>query len=155
MYEAGFQMVLFEIAGMCGGLLAGIVSDKLFKGRRAPVATLCLLVMAFMTILFKLIPRDSYWLNAACMMGIGSMSTAPVMLIGIAATDFTSKKAAGSATGFTGTLGYFGTVVAGAGNGYLADNFGWDAVVVCTIISALCGTILLASLWNKQPVAKE
>ena len=151
MNGAGFQMVLFEMAGMLGGLIAGHVSDKVFKGRRAPVAALCMCLMTVFMIIFKFIPRNSYILNSVCILGIGSLMTAPIILISMAATDFTSTKAAASAAGFTGALGYVGTAISGVGNGYLADHYGWDSVVLCTIISAICGAILLGVLWNKQP----
>ncbi len=78
------------------------------------------------------------------------MISGPQILIGVAATDFASKQAAATASGFTGTLGYAGTAVAGFGAGWLADNCGWNAVFVATMISACCASIFLALTWNKR-----
>ena len=88
------------------------------------------------------------------MLIIGFLISATVILVSVSATDFVDKKVAASANGFTGTLCYIGTAVAGLGNGYLAEHYGWNSVVLLTILSALSGGVLLCTLWNKQPVEK-
>lgn len=150
----GFQIALFEIAGIVGALAAGYVSDKFFKGRRAPVGVISMFLLALINIIFKFIPKDSDILNSICMLIIGFLISATVILVSVSATDFVDKKIAASANGFTGTLCYIGTAVAGFGNGYLAHNYGWNSVVLLTILSALCGGILLCILWNKKPIEK-
>ena len=148
---AGFQMILFDIAGILGGIVAGYASDKLFKGRRAPVGAIIMFLMCGIMGIFRSIPKDSFLLSSICILVIGALMTCPIILISMAATDFTSKKAAASATGFTGTLGYVGTAVSGVGCGWLAEHYGWNAVVVSTMISALLGAVLFVMLWNKKP----
>ena len=150
--NTGLNMVIFEIAGMCGSILAGMISDKLFDGRRAPVATLGMLFMGLAISIFWCVPCNSHMLNALCMFCIGLVSTVPCMLISLGAIDFSEKGATASSAGFTGTLGYLGTVIAGFGNGYLSDHCGWNTVVFCTIISAVIASICLSLLWNKKPV---
>jgi OPA family glycerol-3-phosphate transporter-like MFS transporter len=70
-------------------------------------------------------------------------------LIGVAAADFASKKAASTANGFTGTLGYMGTAISGFGGGFLADNYGWNAVFIAIIASTAVAALLLSMTWNK------
>ena len=89
------------------------------------------------------------------MLGIGFLISGPQILIGVAAADFATKRAAATASGFTGTLGYAGTAFAGFGTGYLADNFGWSAVFVATIISAAIAAAFLALTWNKRSALLE
>lgn len=148
----GYQMALFEISGIIGALTAGYISDKLFNGRRAPVGAMCMFLLAIINIMFRFIPKESAILNSICMLLIGFLIAATVMLVSVSATDFVEKKVAASANGFTGTLCYVGTAVAGLGNGYLAEHYGWNAVVLLTILSAMCGCILFCILWNKKPI---
>ncbi|MDR1233614.1 MAG: MFS transporter [Holosporales bacterium] len=150
LHGAGFQMVVYDLAGMCGGVFAGYLSDKVFKGRRGPVSSLCMIAFAVLITLLWSVPKNSHVLSSVCMMCLGFLITGPQILIGVAATDFSSKKAAATASGFTGTLGYAGTAVSGFGTGYLADNFGWESVFCAIIIAALASAILLIMTWNKR-----
>ena len=152
---AGFQMLAFDIASMCGGLCAGYLSDKVFKGRRGPVAALCMIILGILVGILWVTPKDSHITSSICMLGIGFLISGPQILIGVAAADFATKRAAATASGFTGTLGYAGTAFAGFGTGYLADNFGWSAVFVATIISAAIAAAFLALTWNKRSALLE
>lgn len=147
---AGLQMVAFDMASMCGGLCAGYISDKIFKGRRGPVSSLCMIILGILVSVLWLAPKDSHITSSICMLCIGFLISGPQILIGVAAADFASKKAAATASGFTGTLGYAGTAIAGFGTGYLADNYGWNAVFVSTIIAAAAAAIFLILTWNER-----
>lgn len=147
---AGLQMVAFDMASMCGGLCAGYISDKIFKGRRGPVSALCMIILGILVSVLWLAPKDSHITSSVCMLCIGFLISGPQILIGVAAADFASKKAAATASGFTGTLGYAGTAIAGFGAGYLADNYGWNAVFISTIIAAAASAIFLTLTWNAR-----
>ena len=143
-------MVLFDISGMLGSLIAGYVSDKIFHGRRIPVAVIYTLLTAFTMYLFKSISSNSILLNSIIIIFIGSLLTAPIVLINTAAAEFSSKESVASATGFTGTFGYIGTAIAGVGNGYIVEYYGWNSVLLFASISALCSAVLFSLLWNKK-----
>lgn len=147
---AGFQMVAFDISSMFGGLCAGYISDKVFKGRRGPVSAMCMIILGILVSILWMVPKDSHVTSSICMLGIGFLISGPQILIGVAAADFASKKAAATASGFTGTLGYAGTAIAGFGAGWLADNCGWNYVFIATMISAGCASIFLTLTWNKR-----
>ncbi|MBQ2177050.1 MAG: MFS transporter, partial [Alphaproteobacteria bacterium] len=147
---AGFQMVAFDIASMFGGLCAGYISDKVFKGRRGPVSSMCMIILGILVSILWIVPRDSHVISSVCMLGIGFLISGPQILIGVAAADFASKRAAATASGFTGTLGYAGTAIAGFGAGWLADNCGWNYVFIATMISAGFASIFLSLTWNKR-----
>ena len=83
------------------------------------------------------------------MMLIGFLVTGPQILVGVAAADFASKKAAGAATGLTGTIGYFGTAVAGY-IGSVVDHSGWDAAFGYITICALLSAFFFALTWNHR-----
>jgi OPA family glycerol-3-phosphate transporter-like MFS transporter len=146
---AGFQMVAFDIASMLGGVCAGYISDKMFNGRRGPVSVLCMTIFGILVTVIWLMPNDSHIANSLCMLGIGFLMSGPQILIGVAAADFASKKAASTANGLTGTLGYIGTAISGFGGGFLADNYGWNAVFIAIIISTAAAALLLSITWNQ------
>lgn len=150
MVGASFQMVAYDVAGMFGGVCAGFISDKVFKGRRGPVSTLLAVLMSCVICVLWISPRDSQILSSCCMVFIGFLVTGPQILVGVAAADFASKKAAATASGFTGTLGYAGTALAGWGVGFIADNFGWNAVFVSTVVAGLFSALFFALTWNSR-----
>ena len=147
---AGFQMVAFDIASMFGGLCAGYISDKVFKGRRGPVSSMCMIILCILVSILWIVPKDSHVISSVCMLGIGFLISGPQILIGVAAADFASKRAAATASGFTGTLGYAGTAIAGFGAGWLADNCGWNYDFIANMISARCASVFLLLTWNKR-----
>ncbi|MDR0630518.1 MAG: MFS transporter [Holosporales bacterium] len=147
---AGFQMVAFDMASMLGGICAGYASDKIFKGRRGPVSALCMILICVLVTIIWLTPNDFPFISSICMLGIGFMISGPQILIGVAAADFASKKAASTANGLTGTLGYAGSAIAGFGNGFLADTYGWNSVFIAVITSAIAAALLLIITWNKK-----
>jgi sugar phosphate permease len=150
LFVAGVQMVAFDVASMLGGLCAGYLSDKVFNGRRGPVSVLCMILCGFLVCALWFSSKNSHVTNSVCMLCIGFLISGPQTLIGVAAADLASKRAAATAAGFSGTLGYAGTAVAGFGTGYLIDNYGWSAVFITTIIAAGAAALFLALTWNKR-----
>ncbi|MDR0695809.1 MAG: MFS transporter [Holosporales bacterium] len=147
---AGFQMVAFDVASVFGGLCAGYISDKLFGGRRGPVSGLCMAVFGILVAILWHSTGDDPLLSTICFLCLGFLIAGPQILIGVAAADFASKKAAATASGFTGTLGYAGTALAGVGTGYLADSYGWYAVFVGIIGSACAAAVFLCLTWKNK-----
>jgi OPA family sugar phosphate sensor protein UhpC-like MFS transporter len=70
------------------------------------------------------------------------------MLIGVAAAELSHKKAAGTATGFTGTFGYIGAAAAGAPLGFIARDFGWEGYFVVLIACGVLALLCLTPLWS-------
>ncbi len=73
------------------------------------------------------------------------------MLLGVAALDFSSKKAVGTAAGFIGLFGYIGRSVQGKGLGWLAQNYNWDVAFYSILISTALGILFLSMTWNLKP----
>jgi sugar phosphate permease len=84
------------------------------------------------------------------MMSIGFLVSGPQILVGVAATDFASKKAAGAASGLTGTVGYIGTAVTGVGIGAIVDYYGWDYAFMFVTASAFLSALFFALTWNHR-----
>ncbi len=128
----------------------GWVSDKT-GGRRGMVSLLCMVPVfaAFAGILFT--PPGMLWLDLTLFGVIGFFIYPPVMLLGVAALDFSSKKAIGTAAGFVGLFGYIGRTLQGKGLGWLAQHYSWDAAFYAILISTGLGILLLAWTWNLKP----
>lgn len=147
---AGWQAAMFDISAMFGGLIAGYLSDKVFEGRRGRVGLLYMVVLAISVLFLWKAPIDQKWQHFLGMMLIGFLVTGPQILVGVAAADFASKKAAGAASGLTGTVGYFGTAVSGVGVGIVVDYSGWDAAFAAVTVCALLSAFFFSLTWNHR-----
>ena len=98
--KSSWAYFLYEWAGIPGTLLCGWISDKVFKGRRAPAGILIYGTLVTVAVLV-------YWFNPAgnpavdmmALVAIGFLIYGPVMLIGLYALELAPKKAAGTAAG--------------------------------------------------------
>jgi sugar phosphate permease len=151
--SSGLKVAGFEIAGILGALLAGWMSDTVFRGRRGPANVLFMIgVVACMIVLWKT-PPGHPWMDAATLVAVGFLVYGPQMLVGVAAADFASKKAASTATGLTGTFGYLGSAICGIGTGLIVDRWGWDGGFLFFIASACIATVLFLLTWSAKPVS--
>ncbi|GBF51013.1 glycerol-3-phosphate transporter [Leptospira ryugenii] len=150
--DGGYSTLILEFGGIGSTLLMGWISDKA-GGRRGMVSLICILpiLFAFLGIIYN--PPGRIWLDFTLFGLIGLFIYPPVMLLGVAGLDFTSKKAVGTAAGFIGLFGSLGRTAQGKGLGYLVEHYSWNvglsAIVVCTLIAIA----LLAFTWNLKPRA--
>lgn len=147
---AGWQTAFFNIAGIFGGILAGALSDRVFEGRRGRVACLFMVGLALSILALWSLPAGMPIIDSIIMLIIGFCVAGPQTMVGVASVDFASKRAAGSASGLTGTFGYLGSAISGAGFGFLAERFGWNAVFLFMLGAAVCGSICLLFTWNAR-----
>lgn len=147
---AGMLLVGFEIAALIGGVTAGWISDKFFRGRRGPVGTFFLIALAINLFIFWKIPAGYPFFDALCLILVGFLSNGPQVLNGVATADFASKRAVGVGTGITGTFGYAGSAIAGVGLGYIVEHYGWEGGFMLFIMAALLGAFFFALTWNNR-----
>ncbi|HTX19852.1 MAG TPA: MFS transporter [Bacteroidota bacterium] len=142
------------LAGIAGGFVFGIASDRTFGGRRAPVITFGFLGMAVTLALFGL--SDSMNLGpvaAACYLVVLSffVNGAHGMIGGAASMDFGGKKAAATAAGLFDGVQYLAGAFVGVGVGYITTTWGWGAWHWAPIPFALAGALVMSRLWNAVP----
>jgi OPA family sugar phosphate sensor protein UhpC-like MFS transporter len=169
--KSAFMSIALPLIGAVGAVSAGWISDNLFGKRRAPVCAVMLLGLAGVCIGFAFVPEGA-WLVATGMLGLaGFLIYGPDMLMSGAATvDFSHPRAAAAATGFTMASGAAGSILSGAGIGWLKDvtpGFaqslegsmpGISAIVnqwtliffVLAVMSAIAAS-LMVSIWNAKP----
>lgn len=148
---AGWQSAGFELAGLFGGIAAGWLSDRVFKGQRGPVSALYMGALALFLIYFWAIPAGNPLLDSIALVCVGFFVYGPQVLVGVAAADYASKKAVGAATGLTGTLGYLGSALSGVGIGYIVDNFGWNMGILFFISAAFIGIFFFLLTCERRP----
>ena len=150
--SAGFSSAAFEIAGIFGSLLAGSLSDVVFKGRRGPVNTIFTVILTAGLILLYWIPNNSFCLSFLILSIIGFLVYGPQMLAGLTAIDVSGKNVAATATGLTGTFGYIGSAICGILIGIIVTSWGWNTGFLFFIISSFIASILFMFTWNATKV---
>lgn len=144
--QSGAAWTAFELAGIPGTILCGWVSDKIFKGRRAPATILFMALTLAGIVAYALNGKGPLWIDMASLIWIGFFVYGPIMLVGLHALDLVPKKAAGTAAGFTGFFGYaFGSAIAGTGVGWIADHWGWHGVFI-TMVACCVLTMFFSAL---------
>ena len=144
--QSSLAWSLYEYAAIPGTIACGWVSDKVFKGRRAPATILFMTLTLVAVVVYWLNLHGPIWIDYAALIAIGFLIYGPIMIIGLHALDLVPKKAAGTAAGFTGFFGYvFGSAVAGTGVGYIADRWGWNGVFV-TMVACCVLTIAFSAM---------
>ncbi|MCS6886193.1 MAG: MFS transporter [Acidobacteriota bacterium] len=148
---AGFGVT---IGGICGGLLCGYLSDRVFESRRPPVAFIFYVGQIFSLLILGWVGSP---VLASIMVGISCMWIFGVhgMLSGTASADFGGRKGAATATGLLDGVQYIASGFTGFGLGYLLKTYGWGVWTYSIIPFSLIGGILMLTIWNAKPQPKS
>ena len=153
-------------AGILAGMLAGIISDYVFKSRRGPVATILYSgLLIFCVALFFVLDNVLFGVTFACMclcvIGVHGM------LSGTALMDFGGSKNAGMATGIIDGFAYLGSAtsayllgmnlpsVAKDGAEFAADPQNWTIWPKLLMPAIVVGLILCIRIWNAKVQPKK
>ncbi len=150
MQTGGFSTLAFEGSAIVSTLLIGWISD-LAGGRRGMVSFFCMIPVFFAFIGMILMPPGYLWAHILLFGVVGFFIYPPVMLLGVAGLDFTSKKAVGAAAGFIGLLGYSGKFIEGIMLGFLSKNYGWSGALAFIAAACIVAILTLALTWNLKP----
>lgn len=150
------------IAGITGGMFAGVISDHLFQSRRSPVSTVLYVIMfggAVALVPLLGAPVAVSWIIALMAMAIIGVHG---MLSGVASQDFGGRLHTGVAVGLIDGFVYLGTALQdqvyggygsllpekGTAAAKLASN--WQAWPIAMIPMAAIGLALSMRLWNAR-----
>jgi OPA family glycerol-3-phosphate transporter-like MFS transporter/OPA family sugar phosphate sensor protein UhpC-like MFS transporter len=140
-------MAGFEVSGAIGALLGGWLTARYFGGRPMRACVFFMVLAGISLFLFWKTSADSPFLIAGLLCATGFFIYGPQCLIGIAAANLATKRAAASAVGLTGLFGYSSTLLSGWGLGTLVKHQGWDAAFVGLMGIAVVGTIVCIASW--------
>ena len=144
---AGGLLATTEIVGgTLGMLLAGWLSDILFKSKAHRTCFFCIV---FATLTFFLFWRcESLVLSFVYLVLSAFFIYGPQALYGVCASQQATKYAAGTGNGIVGIFGYLSSVVSGVMFGSMADAGGWDSVFPIAIIFGVAGAVVIGAMWN-------
>ena len=145
--EAGGLLATTEIVGgTLGMLLAGWLSDKLFKSKAHRTCFFC---VVFATLAFFLFWKcNSLVLSFVYLVISAFFIYGPQALYGVCASQQATKYAAGTGNGIVGVFGYASSVVSGVMFGSMAETGGWDSVFPVAIAFGIAGAIATGMMWN-------
>jgi len=154
--NAGWTVAIFEIFGIMGTLVAGWATDKFFKGKAHRTCAIDMVGATVCMFVFWLLPSTSpIWLVVLVLAMSGFFIYGPQALVGIAASNQATKKAAATANGLIGIFCYTSVFVSGLGIGALVDwinsinpGKGWDYVFMMMIGVALVGALIFMGMWK-------
>ncbi|MCC6523616.1 MAG: MFS transporter [Polyangiaceae bacterium] len=145
------------VAGILGGMVAGMLSDMLFKSRRGPMSGILygILVLGGVAMALGLTTPALGPIVTVMMLSIIGVHG---MLSGTASMDFGGKKNVGVAVGIIDGLVYLGQGGQVLLLGQLlpkdaarADPANWSAWPLVMIPAAAVGFLLALRLWNARP----
>jgi OPA family glycerol-3-phosphate transporter-like MFS transporter len=158
--------LLLCCAGILGGVVAGIISDRVFGSRRGPVALLLYVVMLLSSILLIFVYKTPMvgWLVILMSMAVIGVHG---MLSGTASMDFGGRKNVGIAVGIIDGFVYLGTAFmsliyaivlpkeqfdeAGHLVGPVTEPSNWIGWPVAMVPMAVIGVILARKVWHAKP----
>lgn len=144
--KANSIITWFEAGGLAGGLIAGYLSDFLFRSNRWMTGLMFALMLCVSIVLVPIVQDSSYVLTAFLFTIMGFALYGPHMLFAVGCLDVTHKDAAGSITGFRGLFSYVGAALAGVPVVMIKNVWAWDGVYMYALISILITTLSLAIL---------
>ncbi len=142
--------LILMFAGIIGGNVAGIVSDKFFQSRRAPSAAFLYGILT-VSILIMIPSLQNGWILAIIIfvMSISVIGTHG-LLSGTATMDFGGRKGAATAVGVIDGFVYLGTAVQSFSLGFLTSK-SWSYWPLFLFPFGIGGFLLLLKIWNKKP----
>ncbi len=148
------------MAGISGGIVAGLISDRVFGSRRGPVAAVLYGVMVIGAVaMFFLLPTMA--LGWAVVLMTLAIIGVHGMLSGTASMDFGGKKNVGIVVGVIDGFVYLGTAAEALVLGKVLpakaqqhDPHNWWTWPAVMVPAALLGFILSTRVWNARPKPK-
>lgn len=144
--------IVFEfVGGNIGMVVAGWLTDHLFKNKAHRTCLFCSLGAAISVAIFWFIPADAHWaVQMIPFTFIGFFVYGPQALLGVAAANQATNRAAATANGILGIFGYASTILSGVGFGYIAQTFGWDGAYVTILVMSLLSALTLLTMWTAK-----
>ncbi len=155
--QAGYLSTAFDLAGIVGVIAVGLISDRLFRGRRTSVSFLFVLLMTASCVFLYVLGTQSLLLFGVGIALVGFFLYGPdALMSGAAAIEVGSKRSAARAAGLINGMGAIGAVVQELVLGKLLASAGVAPVFMTLVASSLCAAGCLAILlWRNRTGAAD
>ena len=145
--DAGYLSVVFDAAGIAGVIVAGVLSDRLFNGRRTTVSVLFLIAMvASCALLASLGRSELLWFGISLGLIGFSLYGPDALMSGAGAMDVGSRRQAVAAAGIINGMGSCGAVVQEFVLGTVLKSTGSETVFLILLASAMFAVLCLLGL---------
>ncbi|PKL82822.1 MAG: MFS transporter [Ignavibacteriae bacterium HGW-Ignavibacteriae-3] len=164
--EASSVISISSIFGMVGTISSGLISDKLFNGRRNYPALIFGVVNSISIAAFLLNTGNHIWIEIASMVFFGiSIGVLVCYLGGLMAIDVSPKEVSGTVMGIIGIASYVGAGVQDILSGYLIEHskifvngiatYNFTYAIAFWIGSSILSFLLVLFVWNAKVYKKE
>ncbi|HVW30551.1 MAG TPA: MFS transporter [Polyangiaceae bacterium] len=154
--RAGYVSVAFEVGGILGVVVLGLLTDRLKRVSRPLLASATLLVLASALVTYANVGAWGLVPNVVGLAFIGFCLFGPDSIIsGAAAQDAGGPHAAATATGLVNAVGSLGAVLQGALNAWVSRVYGWHAVFYVLIGFALISAVALVPAFRRDGAPLE
>jgi len=154
-----WTMNIVPLIAVAGSLISGIVSDKLFRGHRSPVAMGLYFLLSLVLALAAVVmwsglvgpSKTGVFLGCLFLILVSFSVNATHSIVGAAAPmDIGGRRMAGFASGVIDSFQYFGAAIALPVTGYLLDRYGWGAWYPVMVLFGLTGGCAMLLVMRKQ-----
>jgi MFS transporter, OPA family, glycerol-3-phosphate transporter len=144
---------LIPLVASCGSLMSGVISDRLFQSRRAPVAAALYLIETAIILAAAQFHSPNTAILFFVLISFTANSTHS--LLGTAAAmDIGGRKMTGFASGMIDSFQYFGGSLAGYALGATIDKFGWGSYFYFMAPFGVIGGVLMITLGHRITAAQ-
>jgi MFS transporter, OPA family, sugar phosphate sensor protein UhpC len=110
--DAGYLSTIFDVAGIAGVIVTGLLSDRVFRGRRAGVSLLMMVLMVASCVLLYVSGGVSATLFGICLGLVGFTLYGPdALMSGAGAMDVGGRRGAVMAAGVINGMGSVGSML--------------------------------------------
>ena len=147
----------FEVGGVIGLIVGGILSDKYFSDNKTRLAFFSLLALIGAIFFYIVISKTGgFWGNVCGLALIGFfLFIADSIVSGTAAQDLGGAAHTASATGIVNGIGSMAQPLAGFVPIMLKNTWGWNAVFVCFVCVTVFSAIVLIPVSFRKQVLRE
>ncbi|MDY0061430.1 MAG: MFS transporter [Myxococcota bacterium] len=148
--EAGQHSVAFDVGGFFGVIVSGVVSDRLFQGRRSHTTLIMILGLVAACILMYTVGSLSIWVMTGCFALVGFMLYGPDFLVsGAGAVDVGSQRGALVAAGLISGIGTMGAILQEIAIPIIYERFEHQLLPVLLLFVgvAMLGALAITILW--------
>ena len=149
--KAGLKYCVIAVGAAAGSFLAGIATDRLFGGRRAPVIAILLTTLGLATLLYESVSRTSTTGTVLLLVVIGFCIYGPqVLLVGTAPVDLAHRGTGAAAAGFVNFIGYMGAATGDVVTGIYSSGSedSWQVTIYIWAGWAFAAALTTGVLWN-------
>ena len=157
---AGTLLMISTIAGIIGAISFGMISDKVFNGRRPPANLLFGIIELLGLCLVFFGPTNMPVLVTGMLLFGMGMTGMVTSLGGLFAVDIAPKRVAGAAMGVIGIFSYIGAGIQEQVSGLLIEkgmtisgqlrSYDFGPVILFWIGCSVLATVLATSLWRTK-----